>query len=60
MRSTIRERAFFICCDVVNRGVALYRGKVAKILNAEQVHAIRVYLIARAVESAKPAESQGK
>ncbi len=23
-----RERAFFICCDVVNRGVALYRGKV--------------------------------
>ena len=24
----IRERAFFICCDVVNRGVALYRGKV--------------------------------
>ncbi len=24
----VRERAFFICCDVVNRGVALYRGKV--------------------------------
>jgi quinohemoprotein ethanol dehydrogenase len=24
----IRERAYFICCDVVNRGVALYRGKV--------------------------------
>lgn len=23
-----RERAFFICCDVVNRGVALYKGKV--------------------------------
>ena len=23
-----RDRAFFICCDVVNRGVALYRGKV--------------------------------
>ena len=23
-----RTRAFFICCDVVNRGVALYRGKV--------------------------------
>lgn len=23
-----RERALFICCDVVNRGVALYRGKV--------------------------------
>src|SRR5579872_4775858 len=23
-----RERAFFICCDVVNRGVALYHGKV--------------------------------
>src|SRR5580704_3892699 len=23
-----RERASFICCDVVNRGVALYRGKV--------------------------------
>lgn len=23
-----RERAGFICCDVVNRGVALYRGKV--------------------------------
>ena len=23
-----RENAFFICCDVVNRGVALYRGKV--------------------------------
>src|SRR6266850_6434161 len=23
-----RARAFFICCDVVNRGVALYRGKV--------------------------------
>jgi quinohemoprotein ethanol dehydrogenase len=23
-----RERAFFICCDVVNRGVALYRNKV--------------------------------
>jgi quinohemoprotein ethanol dehydrogenase len=23
-----RERAFFYCCDVVNRGVALYRGKV--------------------------------
>ena len=23
-----REHAFFICCDVVNRGVALYRGKV--------------------------------
>ena len=22
------ERAFFICCDVVNRGVALYHGKV--------------------------------
>ena len=23
-----RPRAFFICCDVVNRGVALYKGKV--------------------------------
>ena len=23
-----REHAYFICCDVVNRGVALYRGKV--------------------------------
>jgi len=23
-----RTRAFFICCDVVNRGVALYQGKV--------------------------------
>ena len=23
-----RQRAYFICCDVVNRGVALYRGKV--------------------------------
>jgi PQQ-dependent dehydrogenase (methanol/ethanol family) len=23
-----RERALFICCDVVNRGVSLYRGKV--------------------------------
>jgi PQQ-dependent dehydrogenase (methanol/ethanol family) len=23
-----RERAYFICCDIVNRGVALYRGKV--------------------------------
>lgn len=23
-----RTRAFFICCDVVNRGVALFRGKV--------------------------------
>lgn len=23
-----RDRAYFICCDVVNRGVALYRGKV--------------------------------
>jgi quinohemoprotein ethanol dehydrogenase len=23
-----RDRAFFICCDVVNRGVALYHGKV--------------------------------
>ena len=23
-----RTRAFFICCDVVNRGVALYKGKV--------------------------------
>jgi quinohemoprotein ethanol dehydrogenase len=23
-----RERAYFICCDVVNRGPALYRGKV--------------------------------
>jgi quinohemoprotein ethanol dehydrogenase len=23
-----RERAYFICCDVVNRGVALYNGKV--------------------------------
>jgi quinohemoprotein ethanol dehydrogenase len=23
-----RTRAYFICCDVVNRGVALYRGKV--------------------------------
>ena len=23
-----RARAFFICCDVVNRGVALYRGRV--------------------------------
>jgi len=23
-----RGRAYFICCDVVNRGVALYRGKV--------------------------------
>ena len=23
-----RSRAFFICCDVVNRGVALYEGKV--------------------------------
>ena len=23
-----RERAYFICCDVVNRGVALYHGKV--------------------------------
>jgi quinohemoprotein ethanol dehydrogenase len=23
-----REQAYFICCDVVNRGVALYRGKV--------------------------------
>ena len=25
---TPRERAYFICCDVVNRGVALYQGKV--------------------------------
>ena len=24
----LRERAYFICCDVVNRGVALYHGKV--------------------------------
>jgi len=23
-----RDRAFFICCDAVNRGVALYKGKV--------------------------------
>ncbi len=23
-----KERAYFICCDVVNRGAALYRGKV--------------------------------
>jgi quinohemoprotein ethanol dehydrogenase len=23
-----RERAYFFCCDVVNRGVALHRGKV--------------------------------
>ena len=23
-----RERAYFVCCDVVNRGVALHRGKV--------------------------------
>src|SRR3974390_3334793 len=23
-----RERSYFICCDVVNRGVALYHGKV--------------------------------
>ena len=23
-----RENAYFICCDVVNRGVALYKGKV--------------------------------
>src|SRR3989442_7720895 len=23
-----RSRAYYICCDVVNRGVALYRGKV--------------------------------
>jgi PQQ-dependent dehydrogenase (methanol/ethanol family) len=23
-----RTRAFFVCCDVVNRGVALYRGRV--------------------------------
>ena len=23
-----RERAYFICCDVVNRGLALYQGKV--------------------------------
>jgi len=23
-----RPKAFFICCDVVNRGIALYRGKV--------------------------------
>jgi PQQ-dependent dehydrogenase (methanol/ethanol family) len=23
-----RSRAYFICCDVVNRGVALYRGKI--------------------------------
>ncbi|MFL6447072.1 MAG: PQQ-dependent dehydrogenase, methanol/ethanol family [Bryobacteraceae bacterium] len=23
-----RERAYFVCCDVVNRGVALYKGKV--------------------------------
>jgi quinohemoprotein ethanol dehydrogenase len=23
-----RERAYFVCCDVVNRGVALYRGRV--------------------------------
>ena len=23
-----RTRAFFICCDVVNRGAALYKGKV--------------------------------
>jgi quinohemoprotein ethanol dehydrogenase len=23
-----RERAYFICCDVVNRGVALYNGKI--------------------------------
>jgi glucose dehydrogenase len=23
-----RSRAYYICCDIVNRGVALYRGKV--------------------------------
>ena len=31
-----------------------------KILNAQQVRAIQAYLVARARESAKPAESQGK
>jgi hypothetical protein len=32
----------------------------AKILNDQQVRAIQVYLVARARESAKPVESQGK
>ena len=30
----------------------------AKILNAEQVHAIQAYIVSRARESAKPAEGQ--
>jgi len=42
-----RARAFFICCDVVNRGVALYRGKV-------YVGALDGRLIALDARSGKP------
>jgi len=42
-----RDRAFFICCDVVNRGVALYKGKV-------YVGALDGRLIALDAQSGKP------
>jgi quinohemoprotein ethanol dehydrogenase len=42
-----RTGAFFICCDVVNRGVALYRGKV-------YVGALDGRLIALDAQSGKP------
>ncbi len=54
-----RERAYFICCDVVNRGVALYRGKVyvgtldGRLIALDQHSGTPVWSVATS-DSAKP------
>ncbi len=54
-----RQRALFICCDVVNRGVALYRGKVyvgtldGRLIALNERSGARVWEISTA-DSAKP------
>jgi len=54
-----RERAYFICCDVVNRGVALYRGKVyegtldGRLIALEERAGTPVWTVSTA-DSAKP------
>jgi quinohemoprotein ethanol dehydrogenase len=54
-----RERAYFICCDVVNRGVALYRGKVfvgtldGRLIALDERTGTPVWSVA-AADSAKP------
>ena len=59
-----RERAYFICCDVVNRGVALYHGKVyagtldGRLIALDERTGVPVWSV-RTADSAKPLSITG-